>query len=923
MRSNFERSNPDLYNRLIAKGVSPKEIERVYRTLRERGYGEEEARNRSRAILSRVKAARDLSERRKGRIREAYEPADEWGETLEELPSAEAPDEEMKRRAVDWLSPLTPRLRRKIDFWAFRNGFRIVRFGELFNDFLGLFNKRRKDHVSRDFLKLLADRKGFLLTNPFELSLIDTLSALRHASRRILGADRPGRRIAERDAARDIEEGVKRSLRAREPFALEFFGLFDEPCKLLRRSLEYANASLKADLRVETAALARVVKETYRLILMTERIEQEKLTALLDAVKEITLTHDRRNRASTEFADAQTLFMAAFQNFPLFKHELYPAVLKMISAFYREDDRSVEKTARIYSFLDLEEGMILSYEGYQKRLAEVRERALMEQRQLELERLEQEKREKFSYRFEGTLATLSSLFPDSGIDRVEQGEFVLPYFMNRVFPRHPVLQRRLADVESLSSSDVMGLIVVIHMIADDLLDSVNGYVLERILSREGLGGRIAELKDAWSSMYDTLFEPYLDEIRELARETSGDPRYVKLFRESMRARSIEERANQLRNHAIKNYGHLLAERDLYETPRLYELADMLDDTLAEIGEGINPDILDAEDPMRRKIRDDLAATPVVDFAARSDAGTPEYRPVTRQVRRYVEARYRQDHARNPALAQVVFFDVFRGVADLYTYVLNDRKSFAAQTGHVLAVAGDDERAGWVREKEERGREDPLALQSRLGEDFPGQFVDELTGLKNKSFFLSELPKHVEKLRAAGKPLALLMIDIDHFKWVNDELGHPEGDEVLKATARIILDSVREGDLAIRYGGEEILLAVPEDLYTAVILAERLRFIQEQNLPLKSAFIGLKLISDERKEPCGTLSIGVAEASAVPDIGSAVELADKALYEAKRARNTVVFLDPEKPAADRFTTYAAYKQSSAKERDSGRQPKEGE
>jgi diguanylate cyclase (GGDEF)-like protein len=914
MQAPFERENQDLYKRLIAKGVSHQEIQRVYKNLREKGYGEDEARRRSRTILSRVKSARDLADRRES-LRDVR--AEEAGpvrfvDGRARGDSSLLPvDEDLKRRAGDWLPPLPGKLRRKINGWAFRNGLRMVRLGERVNDFLGIFDRTRKDYVSREFVKLLAERKGFLVSNSFEYSLIDTLGALRHASRRLLGGDRPGRRIAEREAARTIEEEVRISLQVREPFALDFFGLFGEPTALMRRSLEYVAASLKTGLRLEISELARIVKECYRLILMTEGVEPEKLQALFDVVKEVNLIHDTRARVISELTEAETLFMAAFQKMPLFKHELYPVILKMIAAFYPEDDDGSEKRARIFSILELRDDMILSYEGYQKRIAEMRDKAQREQRQMELERLEQEKMEKFSYRFEGTLSTLASLFPDSGIDRVEQGEFVLPYFINRVFPRHPVFQRRLAGVESFSASDVMGLIVVVHMIIDDLLDSVDGYALEKILGRNGFGDQVAALKDSWKSAYDTLFEPYLDEVCELARETSGDPRYVKMFRESMRARSIEERANQLRNHAIKNYGHLLAERDLYDAPKLYEHAARLNELLSEIGEGINPEILDAEEPLRKKVRDDLVSTPVVDFAVRSQVGTPEYRPVTRQVRRYVEARYRQDPARSPALAQVVFFDVFRGVADLYTYLLNDRKSFAVQTSHVLAVAGDDEHLAWVKERQDRGREDALLLQSRLGEEFPGQFVDELTGLKNKNYFISELPRRVEKLRAGGKPLTLLMIDIDHFKWVNDELGHQDGDEVLKATSEMILDNIRGGDLAVRYGGEEILVVVPADLHTGIILAERLRFSQEQNLRLKSAFIGVKLIGEERKEPCGTLSIGVAEVSAFPELGEGVGKADKALYAAKRTRNSVVFLDIEKPPPDQFTTYTAYKDRAKK------------
>ncbi len=908
-----ERDNQDLYKRLIAEGVSQKEIEKVYKDLRQRGYGEEEARRRSGAILAKLKDKRESSARLKSRRpfdmdprRPVREQRRLWGQLLaaeEEVPA------DKKRRAMDWLPPLTPALRRRINRWAFRSGLLITRTAERFSDFLSVFDKRRKDYVSRKFLELLGRRRGFLSSNPFEYSLIDTLDALRFSARKLLGADRPGRRLAEREMARTIEEEVKKSLSLREPFALDFLGLFADSQEMLRLSLAYVEATIKSNMKVEVSALARVVKEAYRLILQTEGIEPEQMETLFLTVKEVNAAHDRSAGVQAEMTEAQNLFQSAFQNLGVFKRELYPALLKMIAAFYEPTDAGEEKKSRIYSFLELKDDMILAYAGYQARLAAMREKALREQQQKELERLEQEKKEKFSFRFEGTLTTLSSLFPESGVEKIEQGQFVLPYFANRVFPRHSVMQRRLQDVECLSSGDVMGLIMVVHMIADDLIDSVDGYTLEKVLAKDGMGETVAALREDWKAAFDNLFEPYLDEVRELARETSGDPRYVKIFKESLRARSIEERANQIRNHAIKNFGHLLSSRDATDVPRLYEIAGRLNMLLAEIADHINPELIDAQDPLRRKLYEDLGKTPVVDFEARTQVSSPEYRPVTRQVRRYIEARYRQTAEKNPQVSQVVFFDVFRGIADLYTYLLNDKKSFAAQTSHQLVVSGGEEKRAWMLEKEERGRESLLMLQSRLTEDFPGQFMDELTGLKNKNYFLTELPKRLAKLKAEGKRLTMLMIDIDHFKWVNDELGHLEGDGVLSETAAMILDNIREGDLAVRYGGEEILVVIPADLHTGIVLAERLRFTQEQNLVLKAAFTGLKVISNERGEPCGTLSIGVSDASGAKDLGEGVARADKALYAAKRTRNAVVFTDPEKPAEMPFTTYEEYRKEA--------------
>ena len=218
---------------------------------------------------------------------------------------------------------------------------------------------------------------------------------------------------------------------------------------------------------------------------------------------------------------------------------------------------------------------------------------------------------------------------------------------------------------------------------------------------------------------------------------------------------------------------------------------------------------------------------------------------------------------------------------------------------------------WSRERGARGRGALETLQATLKEEFPGRYVDSMTGLRNKDYFVNELSKKIAKLKAQGKPLTLLMIDIDHFKWVNDELGHPRGDEVLKSTAQLILDNIREGDIGVRYGGEELLVVIPSDLHTGIILAERLRYAQEQAVAGHEAMSDVHQLASASGEPCGTLSLGVADVTGVTDLSRAVEKSDRALYFAKRSRNTVAFVDPSKDPSisDPFTTYSEYREKA--------------
>jgi two-component system, cell cycle response regulator len=157
--------------------------------------------------------------------------------------------------------------------------------------------------------------------------------------------------------------------------------------------------------------------------------------------------------------------------------------------------------------------------------------------------------------------------------------------------------------------------------------------------------------------------------------------------------------------------------------------------------------------------------------------------------------------------------------------------------------------------------------------------DGLTKAYNKPYFRDRLPTETAYAVRHGTPLSLLMIDVDHFKRVNDGHGHPAGDFVLSKLAQIIAGALRTEDLFVRYGGEEFaILCRGVKLDNASVLARRLRALIES-----SAF------EFEGKRIPITVSIGVASCVRTEDAGAQlVSDADAALYEAKHAgRNRVV------------------------------------
>jgi diguanylate cyclase (GGDEF)-like protein len=162
-------------------------------------------------------------------------------------------------------------------------------------------------------------------------------------------------------------------------------------------------------------------------------------------------------------------------------------------------------------------------------------------------------------------------------------------------------------------------------------------------------------------------------------------------------------------------------------------------------------------------------------------------------------------------------------------------------------------------------------------------TDPLTLLANRRFLMNALEKEFQRSERSGSALSLVMADIDHFKMINDALGHQVGDEVLKAVAEAISEDLREYDLAARFGGEEFALILPETpLGKAVPVAERVRE-KVSRLSLKGTLKGYTV----------TISLGIVAYpnQRIKSVDDLIRIADDALYAAKRmGRNRVIIAD---------------------------------
>ena len=155
-------------------------------------------------------------------------------------------------------------------------------------------------------------------------------------------------------------------------------------------------------------------------------------------------------------------------------------------------------------------------------------------------------------------------------------------------------------------------------------------------------------------------------------------------------------------------------------------------------------------------------------------------------------------------------------------------------------------------------------------------MDPLTGMFNRRGFAEATSRVIEREANAGRPVTVLIFDLDHFKSINDRFGHSAGDEVLKLFATVVLNTLRITDLSGRVGGEEFAALLPCSLEEGVIAAERVR----------EMFADSGIVVEEGPVDT-TVSIGVAGGPAGTELEVLLAAADSALYQAKRnGRNRV-------------------------------------
>jgi diguanylate cyclase len=200
---------------------------------------------------------------------------------------------------------------------------------------------------------------------------------------------------------------------------------------------------------------------------------------------------------------------------------------------------------------------------------------------------------------------------------------------------------------------------------------------------------------------------------------------------------------------------------------------------------------------------------------------------------------------------------------------------------IVATRAMEERAVVLEGELQRSSEEVSALKLQLEDVRKESLTDSLTSIANRKAFDQELTLALAEAERTGRPASLLLCDIDHFKKFNDSWGHQTGDQVLKLVAGYLSESVRDGDMVARFGGEEFAIVLRGTaLEPATLMAERIRdHVQGKQLVKKSTGDVLGML---------TVSIGVACGTGDDTTASLIQRADICLYRAKNTgRNRVV------------------------------------
>lgn len=843
-------------------------------------------------------------------------------------------------------------VRLKIESYAYSEGFEISGIRQFFSSLFSFLWPFR-DPISYGFLKSLVLDSAYR-GDPEGYSLIRILLELQKGGETLLKGGGFLRRDS--DSNFNLRGELTRDLLNWEPAGYRLLINFQKLQPRLMEALEGIRGRFDNQKTVNVFDLTDVVKGVYRITLSLQadlEVLQERINGAGELIKglykRIYSNEEKVRQVCTRIDQQIADFLACYARLKWFAGQLYPALLKMLNLF-RTQGQVASILRHIYSFvgLDPKEVLVLRASqspglGSRRRSVEKEIRGARPEESAtpagSAEETPQEQIFNFNEEFRGILTILDYAFPGCRAQLIWEGDYaVLLWFHQKIFShrdyRGPLVSRRPDFTDLLwkiSLRDPLAPVFVFHELIGQMLESLNPEaVLSLVDPIRGRGTRgresFMEIRRQWRSTREELLLRYLKEVDYFEKEISLRGQEVQnRFLSSSAGHKTIETINQIRNHVIRGYGHVALSMDRKEYFRcrpLYAVVKDLHEFFSELA--IGRDQLSAKNPiaLQRFERDDL-----VDL---------QPGPVMNQIQSYIEAlpENRKIIDNPEGEYNRVFLEILFGFTEILDFLLNDERSALRETGAEVIYAATEERR--IRNEIDN---DQTPLRVDLKKDF--EEIDRLTGMFSKNEYLRFMPTLFLQSQQAGQQLSLVIMDLDRFKAINDTRGHDFGDEVLKLAAEVILSSGREDDLAVRFGGDEILVVIKGNAAAALGQAERIRSRYVELL--KERFAGQleeipvlmaqkELVEKKKTDPLyrggledflerwkgrglGTLSIGVAQGlgrklkAPCKDEKELFRRADKILYLAKDSggnRAVAMFDTLEIPlTATEYTDFVEY------------------
>ncbi len=775
------------------------------------------------------------------------------------------------------------RMRVKIDSYACSEGFDLCALKQFLLSLVS-FLRPRKDIIHDRFTKaLIFDRSSRSDSSGYSLSR--TLLELRGSANFLLKGGTFLKRAT--DKRQNLKSDLQMDLATWEPFGFKLLGVFGSFDPHVYEVLEFIRHKYERRVGIDVYDLIEVVKTVYRAALRTDvhfEVVKERIKNTGEIIKSLykrIYTDEQKIRQVSKKIEAGIDdFLGSYRRLKWFAHQLYPALLKMLNRF-KEEAEAYQIAEQIFDFVGLGRKELIKVEV---RTAVPEKDKMEEEQKAEDEESPEETKDpkdmKEEYR--GILTIMEYAFPDSHLEKIFESDYTsLFWFQQKIFERQehfgPALSRKPGFSELLwkiSKDDPLAPVILLYEIIDEMLEAVQPDALNRIAdplseASESVEERFTEIKNQWAVFREDLFKRYLQEIDYFEKEISlVRSEYGKGFPDTASGRKTVEMVNQIRNHIIRDYGHIALDvnrREYFKCRPLYILTQELLSLLRRL-------VFDRRQLIKKNpiILKKLEEGSIIQFHPS---------PIIRQIKSYLDAVPPEKRLLDNSAAESGrrFLEILYGLVDFLSSLLNNKNTVLKELGGEVVYAGKDE-----KEIRKRIDSDKRSLRVELKRDF--QDIDQLTGLMSKNEYLRIITKLFREAKEKKESLSFLVADLDNFKYINDTQGHEFGDEVLRTTAQAVLSSMRDDDLAVRFGGEEIIIILNGDYRAGIIQAERIRKKSSELLSARySESLGeipLILASKEfqeakrsnphledvldvfikrwQKNPIGSLSIGVAQ-----------------------------------------------------------------